>query len=165
MIIQLIDPKHHWREIFSCGVPELDQYLKLMAVQQGRRDNSRTYVLCQMEDDSRIIGYYTLTMIALDFTGLSEKYIKQHLNARGAALIARLAVDQHFQGRDYGEYLLVDALSRLLTASEIIGFPLVFVDAKQGISSFYEKYGFKPLQHHPDKLFITIADIRKSMSC
>jgi GNAT superfamily N-acetyltransferase len=163
MTVEALDPSRHDRHGFGCGIIALDNFLRRQAAQQSRKDNSRTYVLIDPESPERILGFYTVTVIALEWPGLPEKLIKRHRNAKGAALIARLAVDRRFQGKGYGERLLVDALRRVLSASETVGYPLVFVDAKDGVRAFYELYGFRPLAHHPYKLFMTISDIRKTM--
>jgi len=84
----------------------------------------------------------------------------QHNNA--VALIARLAVDKKYMKNAIGSWLLIDALKKLLNASNTVGFPLVLVDSKDGISGFYEKYGFKKFEDNSNKLFISIADIRAS---
>ncbi len=73
-------------------------------------------------------------------------------------LTARLAVDERYQGKGFGEWLLIDALA----ASDSVAFPVVIVDAKDGAIDFYERYGFQAFQDTENKLFITIADVRAS---
>lgn len=73
-----------------------------------------------------------------------------------------MGVDKKYQGKGMGEWLLVDALKRLLSASNEVGFPLVIVDAKHGAIAFYEKYGFSAFLDEENKLFMTVADIRLS---
>ena len=164
MIIEPLDPSRHDRKTFDCGNDKLNHFLRHQAAQQSRKDNNRTYVLIDdTKSTERIVGFYTVTMIALDWPQLPEKLAKRHKYAKGSALIARLAIDKRFQGEGHGECLLVDALKRILKASELVGYPLVFVDAKEGARSFYEVYGFRPLAHHSHKLSMTIADIRKTM--
>jgi len=58
---------------------------------------------------------------------------------------------------------LVDALKKLLIASEVVAFPIVVVDAKEGAVKFYEHFGFTPFQDTPNKLFITIATVRSNL--
>ncbi|WP_428982311.1 hypothetical protein [Parathalassolituus penaei] len=58
---------------------------------------------------------------------------------------------------------MIDALRKLLDASNAVAFPVVIVDAKDGAQPFYEKYGFTVFQHAENRLFITIADIRASL--
>ena len=155
----------HDRKRFDCGIDALNNYLRLMANQYAVRDNTRTYLLEEESTRSHIIGYYTLTMIPLDLDSLPTRLQKKHQSARAGGLIARLAVDTRYAGKGYGEWLLIDALKKLLSASETVGFPTVIVDAKDGSAGFYEKFGFRAFKDTPGKLFITISDIRESIKC
>lgn len=163
MTSSLLDKDKHDRNRFDCGVDALNNYLKLMANQQSARDNSRTYVLEDKKHSSYIIGFFTLTIIPVDLSVLPDKLLKKHKNVRAGGLIARLAVDKRYSGEGYGEWLLVEALNKLLLASDTVGFPVVFVDAKDGAAHFYEKFGFTAFKDNPDKLFITVATIRNSL--
>ena len=158
-----LDKTIHDRQQFDCGVESLNRYLNRMASQQSQKDNTRTFVLVAEQEPQRIIGYYTLTMTPIDLSALPDKLQKKHLNASSGGLIARLAIDKRYARQGYGEWLLVDALSRLLQASETVAFPVVIVDAKDGAIGFYEKFGFTPFQDSTNKLFLTIADIRASI--
>lgn len=57
----------------------------------------------------------------------------------------------------------VDALNKLLSASKIVGFPLIIVDAKDGVSQFYLKYGFIPFKDKKNKLFIPLATYQSAL--
>jgi len=157
-----LDKNRHNRKNFDCGVDSLNNYLKLTANQQSSKDNSRTYVLPENQNSEQIIGFYTLTMISVNLSSLPSNLQKKHKNSNSVALIARLAVDKQHINKGLGSWLLVDALKKLLTASDSIGFPLVIVDAKDGVSTFYEKFGFVAFKNESNKLFISIADIRES---
>jgi GNAT superfamily N-acetyltransferase len=164
MISVKLDKSRHNREGFDCGVVALNHYLLMMANQQSSKDNARTYVLTNESDDREIIGFYTLTMGTLNLSALPEGLQKKHRNASSAGLIARLAVDKQFAKQGYGEWLLIDALHRLLDASETVGFPLVLVDAKDGVAGFYERFGFQSFADEANKLFMIIADIRGNLT-
>jgi len=162
MISVPLDKKRHERKRFDCGVKALNNYLQMMANQQSNRDNTRTFVLEDKNNKNLIMGYYTLTMIAIDLTALPSKLQKKHQNAHSAALIARLGVDKRYTGKGFGEWLLVDALMKLLHASDTVAFPLIVVDAKEGVSEFYKKFGFVSFLDEENKLFITVDSVRKS---
>ena len=68
MISVALDVKQHNRNSFDCGVEALNNYLKLTANQQSNKDNSRTYILEDNENDNFIIGFYTLTMANIDLS-------------------------------------------------------------------------------------------------
>ena len=163
MMTVKLDKATHDRQHFDCGVESLNNYLKVMANQQSQKDNTRTFVLVEEQNSERVIGYYTLTMTPIDLSALPDKLQKKHHNASSGGLIVRLAIDKRYAKQGYGEWLLIDALNRLLQASETVAFPVVIVDAKDGAIGFYEKFGFTPFQDSTNKLFLTIADIRASI--
>jgi len=51
---------------------------------------------------------------------------------------------------------------KLLFASNTVGFAIIIVDAKDGVKSFCEKFGFKSFEYEKNRLFISISDIRAS---
>jgi GNAT superfamily N-acetyltransferase len=160
----LLDKAKHDRNRFNCGIDALNHYLKVMASQQSKKDNSRTFILEDDNDNSHIIGFYTLTMTPIDLKALPDKLQKKYQSSSSGGLIARLAIDDRYKGQGFGEWLLIDALRKLLAASDSVAFPVVIVDAKDGATHFYERYGFQAFQDAENKLFITIADVRASLS-
>jgi len=164
MIVVPLDGKRHNRGRFDCGVEALNNYLRLMAGQQSARDNARTFVLEDESCPEIIIGYYTLTVAPIDLRTLPRRLQKRHQACRAGGLIARLAVDRRYANSGFGKWLLIDALRQLLLASQTVGFPVIIVDAKQGAIQFYENLSFTAFQDTPDKLFITIADVKASLS-
>jgi GNAT superfamily N-acetyltransferase len=163
MISVQLDKEKHNRKEFDCGVIVLNNYLKMMANQQSKKDYTRTFVLEDETRPERIIGYYTLSLTPINLDGLPVKLKKKHQKASSAGLIARLAVDKRYKKKGYGEWLLIDALKKLLTASDTIAFPLIIVDAKEGSVEFYEKFGFIAFKDTQYKLFITIKDVKASL--
>ena len=157
-----LNKSEHDRKRFDCDNEALNNYLQLMASQQSKRDHTRTFVIEDEKNSSYIMGYYSLTMIAINLDSLPSSLQKKHQNIQSAGLIARLAVDKRYQKKGYGEFLLVDALQRLLLASESVAFPLIVVDAKEGALEFYTKFGFQEFLDEEDRLFITVDNVRKS---
>ena len=164
MKIILLDKQLHNRQRFDCQNQILNQYLSQIASQQAQKDNARTYVLVDPENSAWIMGFYTLTMTTLDLSILPRPLQKKHASINSAGLIARLAVDYRYQKQGLGAILLLDALHRLHQASAIVAFPLVIVDAKDGVAAFYQQYGFQALSQYPNKLFMTMKDIAHNIS-
>ena len=76
------------------------------------------------------------------------------------ARLARLAVDLRCQGHGLGELLLVNALHRCKTISEMIGMLGVLVDAKDdGARAWYERYEFIHLPASPLTLWLPTSAI------
>ena len=155
-----LDKKKHDRKAFDCGVEALNNYLKLTANQHSAKDNSRTYVIEDAE--CKIMGFYTLAMVNIDLTLLPQGKQVKYGKSMQAGLIARLAVDKRYTKKGYGKWLLVDALVKLLQASDIVAFPMIVVDAKDGVKDFYTQFGFTVFTHEEHKLFISVAEVRKS---
>ncbi|AUI65971.1 MULTISPECIES: GNAT family N-acetyltransferase [Glaesserella] len=154
MDIQLLDPSIHHRKYFDCGNPILNRFLQQTANQQAMKDTARTYVLVEPQQPTIILGFYTLTMTRLDVAELPEMLQKQAKFPLSAGLLARLAVDKKHQQKGYAKILLRDALKNLYQASRIVGFPIIVVDAKDGVADFYQKYGFMPIQQSPNRLYL-----------
>lgn len=163
MITVPLDKNKHDRKRFDCTVEPLNKYLQLMAQQQSSKDNTRTFVLEDEHQPEFIIGYYTLTMTSLNLSALPKKLQKKHQNSQAAGLIARLAVDKRYVKQGYGEWLLIDALNKFIVASDTVAFPFILVDAKDGVSQFYKKMGFVDFLDTSNKLFMTLADVRRSL--
>ncbi|EIC2298968.1 GNAT family N-acetyltransferase, partial [Vibrio cholerae] len=105
----LLDKDKHDRNRFNCGIEALNNYLKVMASQQAKKDNTRTFVLEDDNNSAYIIGFYTLTMTPIDLKALPDKLQKKHQSSTSGGLIARLAVDDRYKGKGFGEWLLIDA--------------------------------------------------------
>lgn len=144
---------HHDRRAFSCGEPDLDNYLRRFARQHAKTKISRTYVAA---DGKRIRGFYSLAMSAIRKDKLPVKYQTRFPNfPLPVARLARLAVDHHFQRQGLGELLLADALRRCLLLSEQIGMIGVIVDAKhQKARTWYERYEFERFPDSPMTLWL-----------
>ena len=160
----LLDKVKHDRNNFNCEITALNHYFKAMASQQAKKDNTRTFVLEDTINNSQVIGFYTLTMTPIELQCLPTKLQKKHQSSTSGGLIARLGVDKRYKGQGFGEWLLIDALAKLLSASDSVAFPVIIVEAKDGSKHFYEKYGFTAFKDYESKLFITIADVRASLN-
>lgn len=99
----LLDKAKHDRNRFNCGIEALNNYLKVMATQQSKKDNSRTFVLEDDNDNSHIIGFYTLTMTPIDLKALPDKLQKKNQSPTSGGLIAHLAINDRYKGQGFGE--------------------------------------------------------------
>lgn len=149
--------KQHDRATFSCGEPDLDGYLRHQASQDVRRRATQVFVVTG-DTSQKIAGYYTLSAMSFEKDMLPDELAKKlpHYPVP-AALIGRLAVDNTCQGSGLGEFLLLDAIRRIICASLTIAVYAVVVDAKNdNIQAFYEKYGFTAFASLPRRLYIPL---------
>ncbi|HWK28943.1 MAG TPA: GNAT family N-acetyltransferase [Solirubrobacter sp.] len=71
--------------------------------------------------------------------------------------IARLAVDRGAQGTGLGAVLLLDALERIATASELMAIRAVVVDAiDERAARFYEHFGVVRVTDQPRSLMVSL---------
>jgi GNAT superfamily N-acetyltransferase len=130
------------------GARRSDRRVAGQAGQKDRRDGARTFLALD-EAEARVAGYFTTVTyeIAPDKAGAGlGRTLRDPVPA---VLLARLAIDQDYQGRGLGRLLLVDAPARLERASRDIGFEVVVVDAiDEDAACFYLKHGFRRLPDH-----------------
>ena len=144
LLTENLTSSHKIKE-FTCGRPELDNYLQRQAGQDIRKKLTACFVLTDHEVNL-IKGFYTLSSnsIPLDLVpGNFTKHIPITYTAIPATLLGRLAVDIRYQGKGMGKALLIDALKRCFLISKSIGSFAVIVDPLDSeAENFYDKYGF-----------------------
>lgn len=159
-LTELLDKEHKRHEIagFDCGVPALKLWLKTQAGQAARKGRSVTYVIT---DAGNVVRAYFALVMRRPYPSepLPLEFAEKFPIDVPAALLARLAVDLTAQGKGLGGRLLVEAMQRIKQVAAENGDVLLFVDAKDGQSSFYQKYGFTPLVSDPQILYIRIDEI------
>ncbi|MCW5752517.1 MAG: GNAT family N-acetyltransferase [Alphaproteobacteria bacterium] len=160
--ITRLDSKIHDRAAFSCGAAELDRYIREHASQDVKRDVARVFVAVPAEALA-ICGYYSLSATSFQRDNLPGDQAKQLPRYPvPAALLGRLAVDGSMKGKGLGAFLLMDALNRILLATQTLAVHAVVVDAKDdAASAFYGKYGFIPFTGEGRRLFLPMATIRR----
>ncbi len=159
--IEALDPNRHQREDFSCGAVELDRYIKAFAGQDIRRDLARVFVACEW-GTNRIIGYYSLGAASFLRDSLpAEQARRLPRYPLPAVLLGRLAVDRSVQGKGLGAHLLMDALHRVLLASQTLAVYAIAVEAKdEPAAGFYRKFGFIAFPDNLLRLFLPLDTAR-----
>jgi GNAT superfamily N-acetyltransferase len=155
--------KAHERSRFSCGAPPLDEYLARFARQNHESGIARTFVATGAEDPRLVLGYYSISVGAIDRENLPAAAARRFPGFPiPVARLARLAVDRTFQRRGLGEDLLMDALNRSLRASRDIGIVAVLIDTKhQNAKRFYNRFEFESLPQKPLTLWLPMAAVAK----
>lgn len=143
---QPLDPERHERAGFSCGVPELDEYLHRFATQQRRKGVSTVYVLVDTAKPSLILGYYTLSAAQVDVAELSDADRRKLPRYPVPCFrMGRLACRKDRQGQGLGKLLIGCAVERCLQARKQVAAFALIVDARNSeAKAFYERYGFTP---------------------
>ena len=106
---------HHVLDDFRSGQPTLDEWLLRRARPNQIAGASRVFVTC---DGSKVVGYYALASSAVacgDATGRMRRNMPDPIPV---VVLARLAVDDAYQGRGIGRGLMRDAAMRVIAAAE-----------------------------------------------
>ncbi len=153
------------RRAFSCGHPELDRYFHKQALQDKNRRVAQVFVLPEAES-RRVLGFYSLSAAAFlkgDLPPPEARRLPYY--PVPAVILGRLAVDSEAQGQGIGALLLVDALWRVLAASDTLGVYAVVVDAiSPEAATFYRRFGFASFPEQPLRLFLPMTTVVKALS-
>ena len=147
---------------FTCGVDELDRWLRRHALASQEMDSARTFVVAR---DNRVVGYVSLTMGSVQRADAPPQPVRGMPGYPvGMVLIARLAVDKREQGAGLGTRLFADALRMAVLAGESVAARLVRVDALDDqAAGFYRRHGFTDTLDRPLRLYRRMKDIRASL--
>jgi GNAT superfamily N-acetyltransferase len=149
----------HDRSAFSCGIDELDDWFRRRALVNQQAGATRTYVSAV---GLRAVGYHALAAGSLLRDEATSRISRNMPDPIPVILIARLAVDQAWQGQGLGETLLLDAVERCAAAAELIGARAILVHAiSPKAQSFYEAYGFVGAPGIPRTLMLAMQDVRR----
>lgn len=133
------------RSAFRSGDADLDRFLQKYAGQnQFRHHIGVTYVAVE---DSNIAGFVTVAPGHIEIDDLPaarQKRLPRY--PLPVVRLARLAVDASFRGRGLGSQLLRFVLELAAQMAEDFGCIGVVVDAKPAAASFYQQFGFEPLE-------------------
>jgi GNAT superfamily N-acetyltransferase len=147
----------HDRSQFLSGSEALDRYFRETASQDIKRRIATCFVAVSTENDD-VAGYYTLTATSIALSAFSADIVKKlpRYPVVPAALLGRLAVARHHQGKGLGGVLLADALKR--TSRADLGVFAMVVDAKdRAAQHFYEHFGFTLLPSGARRLCLPIT--------
>jgi GNAT superfamily N-acetyltransferase len=156
------DSARHHVEAFDCGNGGLDRWLRAYAGQSQRRDAARTFVTTDAQGE--VVGYYTLVAAEVRHEAASGKVragMSRHFPIP-VALLARLAVDRRRQGMGLGAALLLDALRRVIRASDELAVRAVTVDPiDERAASFYRHFGFESSPLSESTLMVPTETVRR----
>lgn len=149
----------HNLSAFDCGIKDLDDWLRVHALENQRRNLSRTFVL--VDDTEAVIGYYALTM-----GGVIKDELPRRLGRGlpgyqiGMVLLARLAVHADHQGEGLGRDLMIDAIAQATTAGQHAAARFIAVDPiNESARDFYAHFGFRDIDGDQlGRMFMRIDD-------
>ncbi|MDE1821151.1 MAG: GNAT family N-acetyltransferase [Euryarchaeota archaeon] len=133
-------------DTFSCGEPELDEFLLKAEAVDYFEDGEGNTALVYLGKD--LVAYYTISSDSLrseyvDMRKVSGSHAKREilqLETYPAMKIGRLAVQKHWQGQGVGRLLVRRIVALAVRSPGAVRF--ITLNAKPRAASFYEKCGF-----------------------
>jgi GNAT superfamily N-acetyltransferase len=154
--------QEHNLENFDCGKEELSDWLKKFACHAEGMKTARTFVWTE-EGGPDVVAYYSIAGHAIEKAQVPPKIGRGSPEQIPAVILARLALDRRQQGQGLGSRLLIDALARIVRASQEVALRLVVVDAiDEDAAQFYEKYGFRRIPGDM-RLFRKVSDVERDL--
>lgn len=152
----------HNLERFSCGNETLDRWLREQALRAQRAGVSHTTVWVTA-DDPAVVAYHAVAPTQLARIDLPSRSLSAGYSTLPAFLIGRLALDRSLHGQGLGSQLLLDALERIIDATELVGGRLIVVDAiDDDAARFYIHHGFQPIEGS-SRLVMKLATARAAV--
>lgn len=127
---------------FSCGVEDLDEFLKCDALAQQEQNLNVTYLAV---NENEILGFVsiladTIRNINRDISTIYPEY--------PAVKIGRLAVNEKFKGLHIGTAILDSTCKLIKKMSKKLGIGYITLDAYCSARKFYLKNEFRDMQIH-----------------
>ena len=149
---------------FSCQDDDVENFLKVKAVDFEKRDKSRTYFI--VDENESLLGYFTLSLKSLPFgNSVSKSVIKgidgfsKDVQAVGIILIGQFGKDKVLAKDIAGERLLDLCLRTVYKAQRVIGGRFVLLECRDigKVVSFYERRGFVSLQYDESDRYLQMV--------
>lgn len=162
-----LNKKQHDRNNFSCGVKQLDDFLRTKASNHREQKISRTMVLPTTEPAvstglHSIQAFYTNTHSTIERKTLSAAIAKKLPDYPiPVFIIPRLAVDEKLQGQGIGKAALILALREFYHASTngVPGIGVVIDPIDEKADAIYRNFGFETLTEK--RLFVGMNTVEK----
>jgi len=143
----------HSFDDFDCGNESLNNWLQKRAL----ANNSRTSQTFVIQQNDKVIGYYSLAAGSIDRSSAAKKLSRNSVDPIPVIVLGRLAIDQAHHGKGLGADLLRDALLRSVRAAEDIGIRALLVHAiDDDAVTFYKRFDFLESPIHPRTLMLPL---------
>ena len=149
---------------FDSGVPSLDDWMKRRAARNQANGSSRTYVVCEGPEQTRVIGYHCLAAGAIGHAKTPSTMKRNRPDPVPVFILGRLAIHKEHHQKDIGTALLNDAIRRTLQAADIVGVTALLVHAlSEPARRFYLSRGFIESPIQPMTLCLMLGTVEQAL--
>jgi len=140
---------------FVCGEASLDEWLRRRALPNQTTGASRTFVVT--DESNHVVAYYAMATGAVTHQEASGRIRRNMPDPVPVMVLARLAVDQRYQGHKLGAAMLQDAVRRSLAVAQSAGVRALLVHAlNESSQQFYIHYGFESSPVNPMTMMLLL---------
>ncbi|TXK93703.1 GNAT family N-acetyltransferase [Methylococcaceae bacterium CS1] len=165
---ELLDPKSHASKVFDCGNDEMNQFLKRYADKNRKLGLSSTWVLPEQqasdsEAKTKLGAYYTLASSTVTQSEIPHDK-KLPAYPVPVVILARIAIDKHYQKQGLGKKTLITALRKAveLTENGLPALGVVLDILNDDALAFYKTFeDFQPFDNDPMRLFISMKVVKQ----
>lgn len=170
--IEKYDPSRHSHDDFDCGVDRLNNFLKHTAKKQ-QKDNMTSVYVITADGTPNILGYHAVNAGRMDAKALQRP--PKGTPAHGeipVLFLGQIAISRHHQNQGIGSILMHHVFEKAGIVAGQVGCYAILLDVisdggeemmKQR-KEWYEKFGFVSFTDEPSRMFITIQQIRESLT-
>ncbi len=145
---------------FACGDESLDSWLLRYSRHVDADGSARVFVTTNGRE---VVGFYALAVGQVEARDGTRRLGKGQSRGKPipVVILARLAVDERYQGRGIGRSLLQDALLRVVGAAQAVGIRALVVHAHEQARELYLRFGFEPSPTDPLHLILLMKDVSR----
>lgn len=129
----------------------MESFLHSSAIPYEKRELARVYLAISDEDE--ILGYFSISMRCggVPSDAPISNSMKRKLNVQTDTNVAQMFLIGQLGRADcseqgFGRTLIIKAFNLIREANRIIGCPVVRIDCKPELVSYYATYGFQPVR-------------------
>lgn len=166
--IAKFDKALHDRSAFSCGIKEIDNWLKTSVSDQIK--NNRVRLWCAINEEGQVIGFYSLNTQSVRPEKAGELARKGERHEIPALYLPCIAISEDYQEKGLGAALMGHAVSTALNISEQVGAAALILDVHKDEhyerrKAFYTRIGFAPLGgDKEERMYLSMKDARASQN-
>lgn len=140
---------------FNSSSSDLNDFLKNDALRYHKKMIGKTFV-CIYKDE--IIAYMTLLTDSIRVREIQDIDREEEIQVSyyPAMKIGRLAVDNQFEGKGVGTFLLKAAVGKAIELSKHVACRFIILDSKRESIGFYKKHFFKLIKKYERKKYPTM---------
>lgn len=165
-VIQKFDKALHDRGAFSCGVQQMDAWIKTGISDQIKAN--RLVVWCANDGEGKLCGLYGLNTHAIKPETAFILARRRERHDIPVIYLPFIAISDDLQGQGLGGKLMAHAINQSVEISEKAGAAALVLDVLKDDKydkriAFYQGIGFAPLGEPPERMYLSMSTVKASI--